>query len=61
MLTLLQVVFHQVLNDLLVPQLDIERVGQELLQLARLLDKAIMRFIKFCKLILVPNKRLGEV
>ena len=57
----LLVVLKQILNDLLVPQLDVERVGQELLQLARLLFQAFVRFIKLCKLVLVPYKRLGEV
>ena len=57
----LLVVLKQILNDLLVPQLDVERVGQELLQLVRLLYQSFMRCVKFCKLILVLNKRLGEV
>ena len=61
MLVVLLVILKQVLNDLLVPQLDVERVGQELLQLARLLHQSFMRCVKFCKLILVLNKRLGEV
>ena len=61
MLFVLLVILKQVLNDLLVPQLDVERAGQELLQLARLFGQAFMHFMKFCKLILVPYKRLGQV
>ena len=61
MFVVLLVILKQVLNDLLVPQLDVERVGQELLQLARLLHQSLMRCVKFRKLILVLNKRLGEV